>query len=300
MKQVVINVCNPTKTAAFKSRQPLVASTSHITDMETKENHMKIGIIGTGLIGANLARKWVAAGHSVRVANDFDPSALDDLARETGAQAVPVADAVKDVEVIVTTIPLHAIPSLPSGLFKNVPNDVIWIDTSNYFPGRDRTIAAIEAGMVESQWVEQQIGRPIIKAFNNQLAYTQAHEGKLAGTPSRIAMSVYGDDAIGKTKVIGLIDDLGFDGIDAGPLAESWRQQPGTPAYCTELTAPELRAALDRAVKSRSPKLRDLSLKRLESFGEGFLASLGKGEYTLGYTSKDVVEMYRKLELQEI
>lgn len=261
---------------------------------------MKIGIIGTGLIGANLAKKWVAAGHSIRISNDFDPSALDNLARETGAQAVPVADAVKDVEVIVTTIPLHAIPSLPDGLFDAVPDDVILVDTSNYFPGRDQTIPAIEEGMVESHSVEQQIGRPVIKAFNNQLAYTQAHEGKSAGTPGRIAMSVYGDDKTAKTKVVGLINDLGFDGIDAGPLAQSWRQQPGTPAYCTELTAPELEAALGRAVKSRSPKLRDLSLKHLEAFGDGFLASLGKGEYTLGYTSKDVVEMYRRLESQDI
>jgi hypothetical protein len=113
-------------------------------------------------------------------------------------------------------------------------------------------------------------------------------------------MSVYGDDAIAKTKVVSLINDLGFDGIDAGPLAESWRQQPGTPAYCTELTAPELKAALGRAVKTRSPKLRDLSLKHLEAFGGGGLASLGKGEYTLGYTSKDVVEMYQRLESQDI
>ncbi|MDW9502271.1 3-hydroxyisobutyrate dehydrogenase [Sinorhizobium meliloti] len=261
---------------------------------------MKIGIIGTGLIGANLARKWVAAGHSVRIANDFDPSALDNLASETRAQAVPVAHVVKDVEVIVTTIPLHAIPSLPGDLFDAVPDDVILVDTSNYFPARDRTIPAIEEGMVESQWVAQQIGRPVIKAFNNQLAYTQAHEGKPAGTPGRIAMSVYGDDAGAKMTVVGLINDLGFDGIDAGPLAESWRQQPGTPAYCTELTAPELREALGRAVKDRSPKLRDLSLKYLDAFGEGFLASLATGEYTLGYTSKDVVQMYRRLELEEI
>ncbi|MDK3022710.1 NAD(P)-binding domain-containing protein [Cupriavidus taiwanensis] len=261
---------------------------------------MKIAIIGTGLIGANLARKWGAAGHSVRIANDFDPSALDNLARETGAQAMPVANVVTDAEVVVTTIPLHAIPSLPSDLFDAVPDDVILVDTSNYFPGRDRTIPAIEEGMVESQWVEQQIGRPVIKAFNNQLAYTQAHEGKPAGTPGRIAMSVYGDDAVAKKTVVGLINDLGFDGIDAGPLAESWRQQPGSPAYCTELTAPELMEALGRAVKGRSPKLRDLSLKRLDAFGEGFLASLATGEYTLGYTSKDVVEMYRRLELEEI
>lgn len=242
----------------------------------------------------------MAAGHSVRIANDFDPNALQNSARETGAQAVPVADAVKDVEVIVTTIPLHAIPSLPGGLFDDVPDDVVLVDTSNYFPGRDRTIAAIEEGMVESQWVEQQIRRPIIKAFNNQPAYTQTHEGKPAGTPGRIAMSVYGDDAIAKTKIVCLINDLGFDGIDAGPLAESWRQQPGTPAYCTELTAPELSAALGRALKSRSPRLRDLSLKHLDAFGEGFLASLATGEYTLGYTSKDVVRMYRTLELEEI
>jgi predicted dinucleotide-binding enzyme len=261
---------------------------------------MKIGIIGTGLIGANLARKWAAAGHAVRVANDFDPAARDDLAREIDAKALPVVDVVKDVEVIVVTIPLNAIPSLPAGLFDALPDDAILVDTSNYFPARDKTIGAIEDGMVESQWVEQQLGRPVIKAFNNQLAYTQAHEGRLAGTPGRLAMSVYGDDVDAKGTVIDLIDDLGFDGIDAGPLAESWRQQPGSPAYCTELTAPELRAALDRAIKDRSPKLRELSHKRLAAFGDGFLASLGTGEYTLGYTSKDVVRVYRELESEPI
>lgn len=261
---------------------------------------MKIGIIGTGLIGTNLARKWVAAGHFVRIANDFDPSALDNSARETGAQALPVADVVKDVEVIVTTIPLYAISSLPRGLFDAVPDEVVLVDTSNYFPARDRTIPAIEQGIVESQWVADQIGRPIIKAFNNQLAYTQAHEGRPAGTPGRFAMSVYGEDSSAKEIVIGLINDLGFDGIDAGQLAESWRQQPGSPAYCTELTAPELKEALGRAVKDRLPKLRDLSLKYLDAFGEGFLTSLAKGEYTLGYTSKDVVTMYRNLELEQI
>ncbi|MCW2039311.1 NADPH-dependent F420 reductase [Xanthomonas campestris] len=261
---------------------------------------MKIGIIGTGLIGANLASKWVAAGHSVRIANDFDPSALDNLARETGAQAVSVKGAVKDVEVVITTIPLHAIPTLPEDLFEAVPDDVVLVDTSNYFPGRDKLIPAIEEGMVESQWVEQQIGHPVIKAFNNQLAYTQAHEGKPAGTPGRIALSVYGEDAAAKKLIVGLINDLGFDGVDAGPLAESWRQQPGTPAYCTELAVPELIEALGRAVKGKSPKLRDLSIKRLDAFGAGFLASLSTGAYTLGYTSKDVVEMYRSLERANI
>lgn len=261
---------------------------------------MKIGIIGTGLIGTNLARKWVAAGHSVRIANDFDPLARDRLAREIDAEASSVEDVVKDVAVVVVTIPLNAIPSLPEGLFDALPDDAILVDTSNYFPARDRTIAAIEEGMVESLWVERQIGRPVIKAFNNQLAYTQTHKGKLAGTPERLAMSVYGDDTDAKKTVVGLIDDIGFDGIDAGRLAESWRQQPGTPAYCTELNAPALRAALDRAVKDRSPRLRDLSIRRLDAFGDGFLASLGTGAYTLGYTSKDVVRMYRELESEQI
>ncbi|WHU04300.1 NAD(P)-binding domain-containing protein [Sphingomonas sp. NIBR02145] len=257
---------------------------------------MKIGIIGTGLIGANLARKWSAAGHTLRIANDFDVATRDKLAAEIAGTPVALVDVVADLDAVVITIPLNAIPSLPNGLFDALPSDAILIDTSNYFPARDQTIPAIEGGMVESLWVERQIGRPIIKAFNNLLAYTQAHEGQPAGTPGRIAMSVYGDDTEAKNRVIGLIDDLGFDGIDAGPLEESWRQQPGTPAYCTELTAPELRKALDRAVKERSPKLRDLSLKRLEAFGDGFLASLGIGEYTLGHTSKDVVQMYRSLE----
>ncbi|MBX8544148.1 hypothetical protein K5D53_05805 [Pseudomonas cichorii] len=99
-------------------------------------------------------------------------------------------------------------------------------------------------------------------------------------------MSIYGEDSSVREIVIGLINDLGFDGIDAGQLAESWRQQPGSPAYCTELTAPKLKEALGRAVKDRLPKLRDLSLKYLDAFGEGFLTPLAKSEYTLGYTVK--------------
>lgn len=261
---------------------------------------MNIAIIGTGLIGANLARKWSAQGHTVRIANDFDTDARDKLAAEIAATPIALVDIVADFDVIVITIPLNAIPSLPRGIFDAVPEDTILVDTSNYFPARDQIVPAIEGGMVESLWVEQQIGRPIVKAFNNQLAHTQAHEGRPADTPGRIAMSVYGDDPTAKETVIGLIDDLGFDGIDAGRLAESWRQQPGTPAYCTELTAPELREALGRAVKNRSPRLRDLSLDRLAAFGDGFLASLGSGEYTLGYTSKDVVRMYRSLESAQI
>jgi hypothetical protein len=140
-------------------------------------------------------------------------------------------------------------------LFAGVPANVAVIDTGNYYPReRDGRIDGIEAGMTESRWVEQQLGRPVIKAFNNIYAQHLLERGRPAGAPGRIALPVAGDDQHAKETVMRLVDQLGFDPIDAGGLDESWRQQPGTPVYAADFDAEGVRRALAQASKERAPK----------------------------------------------
>lgn len=224
---------------------------------------MKIGIIGTGSIGATLAQKLATAGHQVKVTNTRPPEELAQQARELGASPATLQQVVQDVDVVFVSIPLHVIPKLPADLFRDVPAAVAVADTSNYYPLRDNTIDALEQGQVESVWVAEQLGRPIVKAYNNILSQTLVEGGTPTGTPGRIAISVTGDDASAKQRVAELINDTGFDVVDAGSLADSWRQQPGTPAYCTDLPAPELTQALAAAVPGKGPQVRDQIMAQL-------------------------------------
>lgn len=224
---------------------------------------MKIGIIGTGSIGATLAKKLVAAGHQVKVTNTRQPAELAQKAQELGARPATLREVVQDVDIVFISIPLKAIAELPKDLFRELPANVVVADTGNYYPMRDAKIEALDQGQVESVWVAEQLGRPIIKAFNNLLSQTLVEAGTEPGTPGRIAISVAGDDDQAKKLVADLINDTGFDTVDTGPLAESWRQQPGTPAYCTELTAPELTQALAAAVSGKAPGIRDQIMGQL-------------------------------------
>jgi 8-hydroxy-5-deazaflavin:NADPH oxidoreductase len=218
---------------------------------------MKIGIIGAGNIGGNLARRLTALGHEVSVANSRGPETLAPLAQETGAKVVPVTEAVRDKDLVIVTIPEKNIPHLPVDLFEGLAADVVVIDTGNYYPQqRDGCIEDIERGTTESRWVEQQLGRPVTKAFNTIYARHLLERGQPAGTPRRIALPVAGDDAKAKSVVLRLVDELGFDGVDAGGLDESWRQQPGTPVYGTDLDADGVRRALSEANKERGPEWR--------------------------------------------
>jgi len=190
---------------------------------------MKIGIIGAGEIGGALTRRLTALGHQVSVANSRGPKSLADLAAETGAKAVSVEEAAKFGELVVVTIPEKNIPNLPRDLFAATPDTVVVVDTGNYYPRqRDGRIDGIEAGPTESRWVAQQLNRQVIKAFNNIYAEHLLKLGKPKGTPGRIALPVAGDDPAAKAIVLNLVDELGFDGVDAGTLDESWRQQPAT------------------------------------------------------------------------
>jgi 8-hydroxy-5-deazaflavin:NADPH oxidoreductase len=217
---------------------------------------MRIGIIGAGQIGGTLARRFTSLGHDVSIANSRGPESLAELARETGAKPVSAQQAARAGDVVIVTIPMKNIPRL-AGLFDGVPEDVVVVDTGNYYPQqRDGRIGPIEEGTTESRWVSAQLGRPVVKAFNNIYARHLLERGKPKGTAGRIALPVAGDNRKAKDMVIRLLDELGFDGVDAGGLDESWRQQPATPVYGTDLDAQGVRKALAEARPERRPEFR--------------------------------------------
>jgi hypothetical protein len=217
---------------------------------------VKIGIIGAGMIGGTLARRLAAIGHDVVLANSRGPETLRELAAEAGVKAVTPAEAAAWGEVVIVTIPERAVPELPRDLFAGVPSDVVVVDTGNYYPLRDNRIAAIEAGQPESAWVADQLGRPVIKAFNTIGFKSLLEKGRPKGASGRVALPVAGDPRAARAKVMALVEELGFDAVDAGGLENSWRQQPGTPAYAQDLDARRLEAALAAAELSRIPEYR--------------------------------------------
>lgn len=219
---------------------------------------MRIAVIGTGNIGGTLARKLAAAGHGVRIANAEGSASLKQLAEEIGAEASAIEDAAVGAEVVILSVPTNAISELSSGLLKSISPDMTVIDTSNYYPGmRDNRIAEIDEGLTESVWVAKKIGFPVVKAFNNALAYTLANLGLPEGTPNRLAIAVAGDDVKKKEIAMSLVSQVGFDPVDTGSLDESWRQQPSTPAYCCDYDATAMRSALSAAVKGVAQGKRD-------------------------------------------
>ena len=228
---------------------------------------MRIGIIGTGQIGGTLARRLATLGHEVSIANSRGPESLAGLAAETGARAVTVEEAARAGDVVVVSIPLKNVARLPPDLFRGVSEKVVVVDTSNYYPQqRDGRIDAIENGATESRWVAEQLGRPVVKVFNNIYARHLLERGKPKGAAGRIALPVAGDEKRAKDIVIRLLDELGFDGVDAGGLDESWRQQPGTPVYGTDFDIDGVRRGLA-----------DASRERPASFRAGSPATAGRG-----------------------
>ena len=218
---------------------------------------MRIGIIGAGNIGGTLARRLTGLGHQVSIANSRGPHTLASLAAETGAKPVTVEEAARAGEVVIVTIPEKNVPRLPQGLFDGVPADVVVVDTGNYYPRqRDGLIEEIESGKAESRWVSEQLGRPVVKAFNNIYARSLAAGGKPRGAEGRIALPVAGDDPRAKDIVMRLVDELGFDPVDAGTLDESWRQQPGTPVYTMDYDSVRVKRALAEASPERPADFR--------------------------------------------
>jgi 8-hydroxy-5-deazaflavin:NADPH oxidoreductase len=222
---------------------------------------MKIGIIGAGEIGGTLVRQYSRAGHRVKITNASGTEKLKGLALETGASAVTLADAVIDVDVIVISIPLIGILKFPQGLLRYVAGKTTIIDTCNYYPIRDGRIKGIENGMPESVWVSDQLQRPVIKAYNSILYRSLQQSGLPRDTGSRLALPIAGDDEKSKEVVSILVNDSGFDSLDYGSLEDSWRQQPGSPVYCTDLTLTQLKRSIMKARKELLPERRELGLE---------------------------------------
>jgi predicted dinucleotide-binding enzyme len=209
---------------------------------------MQIGIIGAGNIGATLARLCRTAGHDVMIANSRGPETLADAAATLDVRAVDVHEAVTAQDFVILSVPQPAVARLAPGLFSALPAGSAVIDTGNYYPlARDGAIPAIDDGLLDSMWVAEQIRQPVLKVFNSIGARSLATGSRPAGAVDRIALAVSGDDTAAKQKLIDLLDQIGFDGVDAGALAESWRQQPGTLGYCHDYATLTLRAALNAA-----------------------------------------------------
>jgi 8-hydroxy-5-deazaflavin:NADPH oxidoreductase len=218
---------------------------------------MEIGIIGAGKIGGSLTRLLTKLGHTVRVSNSRAPETLAELAAETGATAVWAKDAAADADLVIVSIPQKNVPDLAPGIVAAAKPGAPVIETNNYYPReRDGLIEAIEDGTPESAWVAELLGTPVFKVFNGIFWKHLLENGKPAGTAGRIALPIAGDDPAGKAIVSDLVDQLGFDPVDAGPLSESWRQQPGTPVYGTDLDAEAAKRALAEAPPERPDAFR--------------------------------------------
>lgn len=208
---------------------------------------MKIGIIGAGHIGGNLAQLLVRHGHEVTIANSRGPETLGAVAERTGATPVDLTEAPRDAEVVIVAVPLKAVAELPEGLLDSVAPGAAVVDANNYYPQRDGQIAPLDEGMTSARWVAEHLGHPVVKVFNNIVAQQLLDRPTVIGTDGRRALPVTGDDDQAKAVVMGLVNEIGFDPIDLGRLDESWRYQPGTPAYGPDVDAAKLIELLNQA-----------------------------------------------------
>lgn len=224
---------------------------------------MRIGIIGAGSIGTILARRLSRAGHEVSVANSRAPETIRADALSTGATAVWAADVTAGADVVIVSVNLGQVPVVSDLVFE-APASAVIMDTSNYFPGRDGAIDGLGDGQNESAWVQQQYRRPIVKAWNNIMETSFAGKATEPGAAGRIALPVAADDDAQRAVGMALVEQTGFDAFDAGGIADSWRQQPATPVYTTDLTADQLPAALARADARSAARRRELLMKIIE------------------------------------
>jgi len=206
---------------------------------------MRIGIVGAGNIGGTLAGHFTRAGHEVAVSNSRGPETLQDLVAELGerARAVTPPEAIEFGEIVVVSVPFGRFRELPP---EHAEGKVV-IDTNNYYPNRDGHFEELDTDRTTSSELLQahMKGARVVKAFNAIYWGRLRDLGRPAGDPERIGIPISGDDEKAKRIVAGLIDEIGFEAVDAGTLAEGGRQhQPGTPVYTADLRAPELRDQL--------------------------------------------------------
>jgi 8-hydroxy-5-deazaflavin:NADPH oxidoreductase len=206
---------------------------------------MRIGIIGAGKIGGTLAGHFVRLRHEVAVSNSRGPETLEDLVGELGehGRAMTVRDAVRFGDVVVVSIPFGRYRELPTDGFEGK----IVIDANNYYPGRDGHVAELDRDRTTSSELLQEhlLGSHVVKAFNAIHWGRLRSMGRPSGDPRRIGIPLSGDDENAKETVATLIDQIGFDPVDAGSLSEGGRRhQPGTAVFAADLTTDELRARL--------------------------------------------------------
>jgi predicted dinucleotide-binding enzyme len=221
---------------------------------------MNIGIIGSGEMGSLLASKLVKLGHRVSIANSRGPASLKQLANEIGAKAASVEEVLRDKKVIIIAIPEKNVPALPIKLFGQLPKDVVVVETGNYYPTlRDGVIPALVQKGIDSLWVQEQLGFPVVKVFNSILATSLRDLSKPKGEKERIALAVSGDNITSKEVAFKLVDELGFDTFDLGNIAQSWKQQPGSPVYCRDISLEELKKRAN-AMGTDWSEMRDIIL----------------------------------------
>jgi len=214
---------------------------------ETVVTVKTIGLIGAGHIGSQLARLAVQHGYDVVVSNSRGPETLKDLVHELGpkARAGTSTQAAEAGDLVVVTVPMKSIGDIPVAPLAGK----VVIDTNNYYPQRDGHIAELDKGQATTSGLLQRHlpSSKVVKAFNHIQAAALTTEGQPAGTPNRRALVVAGDDAEAKRIVTQLIDQFGFDVVDAGPLSESWRIERDMPGYGPRRTAEQLRGDLAAA-----------------------------------------------------
>lgn len=223
-----------------------------------KKVNMKIGIIGVGAIGGTLAKHFAKQGHSVSVANSRGVETLKDFATKNNVKAVSVHEAARENEIVIISIPQLKVLDLPKDLFNGVSEEVLVVDTGNYYPLlRDGIYEDLEGDLTNSEWVSKIIGRPVIKVFNSIGATSLLNKGSNENAPERIALAVAGDKANHKEVVRDLLNQIGFDYYDNGLLKDSWKQEPGTPGYCLDYTVPQLKEAMESLGKERTLEIRE-------------------------------------------
>jgi 8-hydroxy-5-deazaflavin:NADPH oxidoreductase len=203
-----------------------------------------LGIIGAGKIGGQMARAAIAAGYDIVIANSRGPDSLTDLIAELGpaARAGAVQDVASGADLVLVAIPLKNYPHLPADLLRGK----IVIDANNYYPNRDGNIPDLDNGSTTSSELLQKhlANSRIVKTINHIYARDIPKDATPRGSANRRALAVFGDDPAARAEVSTLLDRIGFEPVDAGPLSEGWRLQPGTPGYCVPMTADELRATM--------------------------------------------------------
>lgn len=210
-----------------------------------------IGIIGAGHIGSQVARLAVKAGYNVVISNSRGPETLAGLIAELGpkARAATSVEAGRAGDIVVVSVPLKNYWQVPADPLAGK----IVIDTNNYYPQRDGHITELDnESTTTAELLQTHLPKSkVVKGFNHIYAADLTTDGRPAGTKNRRALAIAGDDKDAKATVTRLLDQFGFDTVDAGPLKEGWRIQRDTPGYGPRRNAEELRRDLAAAKRYR-------------------------------------------------